>query len=508
MRVRAYDWIAHHARRTPDKLAVVEHPSGRRLSYRRFDERVSRLAWHLRHRCGVEAGDRVAFLGQNSIDVFEVQFACWRLGALMVPLNWRLALPELEFITADAEPRVLVHDGEQGAFASRLPGTRIERGGPESQYERAIAAADRLREPAAVHLDDVLCLLYTAGTTGRPKGALVTYGMTFYNAVNIGMAVDLTSRSVCLTVLPTFHTGGLNLYANPTFHLGGTVVVIRAFDPGETLRLLSDPELGVTHFFGVPANYLFMAQHPDFEQADLSRLVATGLGGAPAPTPLLETWARRGCPLMQGYGMTETSPSTIVLSADKVIEKQGSCGLPVLHTEVRIVDAQGRDVERAQVGELWVRGPNVTPGYWRRSDATAESFTEGWLHTGDAARQDEDGYYYIVDRWKDMYISGGENVYPAEVESAIHELPEVAEAAVVGVPDERWGEVGMAVVVPRPGAGLSEARIIEHCRARLARYKVPKSVVFTDSLPRNAAGKVLKRELLERWRPQQTGAEA
>ncbi|HEX6548890.1 MAG TPA: long-chain fatty acid--CoA ligase [Candidatus Dormibacteraeota bacterium] len=495
---RAYDWIAHHARRTPGNLAAIDVDSGRRLTYAELDDRVSRLASHLGS-VGVERGDRVAVLAPNSTDVFEIQFACWRLGALLNPLNWRLAPPELEFIAGDSEPKVLIHDREQAALAASLPGLKIERGGDDSAYERGIAAASRLERVATPNLDDVLCLLYTAGTTGRPKGALVTYGMTFWNAVNIGMAVELTSSSTALTVLPTFHTGGLNLYANPTFHLGGTVVVMRTFDPGQCLALLSDPELGVTHFFGVPANYLFLAEHPDFERADLSRLVATGLGGAPAPLSLLETWARRGCPLMQGYGMTETSPSAIVIGADQVIAKQGSCGLPVLHTEVRIVDGEGRDVATGEVGELWVRGPNVTPGYWRRPDASAESFTDSWLHTGDAARQDEDGYFYIVDRWKDMYISGGENVYPAEVENAIYALAGVSEAAVVGVPDERWGEVGCAFVVLRPGAELTEAEVIEHCRERLARYKVPKSVVFRDQpLPRNAAGKVLKRELGER----------
>ena len=491
----AYDWIAFHARRTPAKLATLDLGTGRRLTYRELDDRVARLAAHLREGCGVQAGDRVAVLAQNTVDVFEVQFACWRLGAIMNPLNWRLAPPELEFITGDSEPSVIVHDAEFAEVAARLPGVKLERG-PGSAYERAIESARPLDEPVRPSLDDVLTLMYTAGTTGRPKGALITYRMVFYNAVNIGLAVDLTSRSTTLVVLPTFHTGGLNLYANPCLHLGGTVVLMRSFEPGETLRLISDPELEITHFFGVPANYLFMSQDPGFEKADLSRLVATGLGGAPAPLPLLEAWARRGCPLMHGYGMTETSPSAIVIDPEHAVSKSGSCGLPVLHTEVRIVDREGRDVERGQVGELWVRGPNVIAGYWRRPDADAESFTDGWLHTGDAARQDEDGYYYIVDRWKDMYISGGENVYPAEVESVLYELDGVAEAAVVGVPDERWGEVGRAVVVPKPGASLSEEAVLEHCRARLAKFKIPKSVVFrTEALPRNAAGKVLKTEL-------------
>ena len=501
---RAYDWIAFHAGRTPDKIAAIDLGSGRRSTYAELDDRVGRLASHLRDRCGVGPGDRVAVLTQNTVDVFEVQFACWRLGAIMNPLNWRLAAPELEFITGDSEPSVLVHDADFAEVAARLPGRRLERG-PGSAYEEAIGSASRLTDPVPATLDDVITLMYTAGTTGRPKGALITHRMTFYNAVNIGLAVHLTSSSTCLVVLPTFHTGGLNLYANPTFHLGGTVVVAQSFDPGETLALISDPELGVTHFFGVPANYLFMSQHPDFETADLSRLVATGLGGAPAPLLLLETWARRGCPLMHGYGMTETSPSAIVIDDAHAVSKSGSCGLPVLHTEVRIVAREGGDVRPGEVGELWIRGPNVTPGYWRRPDADRDSFSAAgpgepsgwkWLHTGDAARQDEDGYFYIVDRWKDMYISGGENVYPAEVESVLYGLGGVVETAVVGVPDQRWGEVGHAIVVLKPGAEVTEEAVVEHCRTRLARFKVPKSVAFrSEPLPRNAAGKILKTEL-------------
>lgn len=499
MKIRAYDWIAHHARRTPGGLAAVDHHTGRRLTYAQFDERITRLAGCMRQAFGVRAGDRVAVLTPNTVDVFEIQFACVRLGAIMTPLNWRLTLPELEFITRDAEPSLLIYDTEYEEAARALDGPRLGRGGADSDYEQAIAGAGPLAGQASPSLDDTEAIIYTAGTTGRPKGALITHAMSLFNAINIGMAVDLTSRSVCLTVLPTFHTGGLNLYANPTFHLGGTVVVVRAFDPGPTLELLSDRDLRVTHFFGVPSIYLFMSQHPDFGKADLSRLVATGVGGAPCPLSLLEAWARRGRPLMQGFGMTETSPTALVLSADRALDKVGSVGLPVLHTEVRLVGSAGADTGPGEVGELWVRGPNVSPGYWNRPDANRDSFTDGWLHTGDAARTDEDGYYYIVDRWKDMYISGGENVYPAEVEDVIYRLPGVAEAAVIGAPDERWGEVGRALVALKPGSTVSEAEIIEHCRANLARYKVPKSVVFVGLLPRNAAGKVLKRELAQQY---------
>jgi len=505
MSTRAFDWIAHHARNTPTDIACVDLHEQRRLTYRAFDERIARLAAWLRA-TGVGRGDRAAILAQNCTDVFELQFACARLGAIFVPLNWRLTVPELSFILGDATPRVLIHDPEFAEAAQALvavvPGLRLlPRGGPDSAYERALRDTDPLARAEIVTHDDISTIMYTSGTTGHPKGAMITHGMTFWNVVNLGGPAEVAFHSVLLTVLPLFHTGGLNCYANPVFHAGGTVLVPRVFEPGEALRLFADPEVGLTHFFGVPAHYQFMLQHPDFDKTDLSRIKVAGVGGAPMPLPLLQAWQARGVALNQGYGMTETSPAVLVLDRRDAARKIGSAGLPVLHTEVRIVDEQGRDVPVGEMGELWVRGPNVTPGYWQRPDANKASFTDGWLHTGDAARVDEDGFYYIVDRTKDMYISGGENVYPAEVESVLYQLPELAEAAIIGVPDERWGEVGKAIVVVKPGQRLSAEQILDHCCDRLARYKLPRSIEFVDALPRNATGKVHKPTLRQQFGP-------
>jgi fatty-acyl-CoA synthase len=502
--VPAYDWLAHHAARTPEKTAVIDLHSGRRRTWAQFDDRTRRLAAHLRDGCGVSRGDRVAILAPNSTDYLEVQFACAKLGAVFLPLNWRLAVPELEFIVNDGTPGVLIYDvefaGQAGALRERCGlETLIDlKGeGTESGYERGLAAADPGFVAETVYHHDIQTIMYTSGTTGHPKGAIITHGMTFFNTVNLGLPMLINHETVHLSILPLFHTGGLNCYANPVLHAGGTVAVMRTFDPGGCLRLLSDKELAITHFFGVPANYQFMDQHPEFESTDLSGVKMAGVGGAPVPLATLETWAEKGLPLQQGFGMTETSPTVLIIGSDMAIRKIGSTGLPALHTEVRIVDEEGRDVLRGEVGELWVRGPNITPGYWNRPEANETSFTDGWLHTGDAARQDEDGYYFIVDRWKDMYISGGENVYPAEVEAVLYELPQIAEAAVVGIPNERWGEVGCAVVALKPGESLDPAEILQHCTNKLARFKVPKAVRFVDALPRNATGKVLKRELRE-----------
>jgi fatty-acyl-CoA synthase len=494
--VRHYDWIAHFGRRTPHKVAAVDLASQRRFTYTEFDQRISRLAAHLRDRLNITRGDRVAVLALNTIDTLEVQFACGRLGAIFLPLNTRLTVPELQFIVGDASPKVMVHDADLAETALTVAKLcNIESSlllGPNASYETAIAAATPLERYEDVTLDDVSTIMYTSGTTGLPKGAIITHGMTFWNCVNLGGPAFISPSTVLLTVLPLFHTGGLNCYTNPVLHAGGTVLIMRAFDPGAALQLISEPAQGINSFFGVPSIYQFMAQHPAFDSADFSRLIIGGVGGAPMPVPLLKIWEARGVALQQGYGMTETSPAVLTLDREDAARKAGSSGKPVLHTDVRIVRPDGADADVGELGELWVKGPNVTPGYWNRPDANQSSFTDGWLHTGDATRVDDEGFYYIVDRWKDMYISGGENVYPAEVENVLHQIPAIAEAAIIGVPDAQWGEVGMAIVAVKPGHRLTEADIHAHCAANLARFKCPRLIRFVDALPRNATGKIHK----------------
>lgn len=503
MSTRSFDWIGHHHTVRPDQTAMVDLATDRTFTWAEMNDRTSRLANALATDFGIGFGERVAVLANNNTNFFEVQFACWKLGAIFVPLNWRLAIPELEYIVGDCTPRVMIHDNDFADAADKLAAScniahtiNWEGGsGSTADYEDVITTAtpDVVAHPCT-H-DTILTIMYTSGTTGRPKGAEITQGMTLWNAVNCVEFYGMHSEMVNLAFLPLFHTGGLNVFANPAFHFGGINIIMRAFDPAEALRLLTDPELGVTHFIGVPANYLFMSQVPAFETATFPTIEAASVGGSPTPRPLIETWEAVGLPLQQAYGMTETSPLVLALKPEDCSAKIGSAGLPAMHTEVRIVDDENNDVEQGAIGELWVRGPNITPGYWNRPDANESSFSDGWLKTGDAARQDEDGFYFIVDRWKDMYISGGENVYPAEVESVIFQLPQVGEVAVIGVPDEKWVEVGRAVVVLKDGAEIDETAIINHCRENLARYKVPQSVVFIDEIPHNATGKVLKREL-------------
>ncbi len=502
--VRAYDWIAHHRAHRPSKEAVRELSPPRSLSYADLDRRADTLAAYL-NTLGLGRGDRVALLAHNGVETFDLQFACGRGGAIAVLLNWRLTVPELEYILKDSAPRLLIHDVEftdTAQVLQRLCGIPTllcidKRAAAEANpYEAALAACrDKPAPREALTHDDVVTIMYTSGTTGHPKGAMITHGMNFWNCANLGTPAGVGQDTVQLVILPLFHTGGLNCYANPVLHAGGTVVIMRSFDPGQALRVIGDPAQRISHFFGVPAPYQFMAQHPDFAATDLSRLRSAGVGGAPCALTILQAWADRGVLLMQGFGMTETSPACIFLDPVDAIRKLGSTGKVLMHTEARIVNDAGGDCAANEIGELWVAGPNITPGYWNRPDATAAAFEGRWLKTGDAARQDDEGFFYIVDRWKDMYISGGENVYPAEVENVLYQLPQVAEAAVIGVPSDKWGEVGLAVLVLKPGQRLDRDSVIAHCGARLARFKLPRDIAIVDALPRNATGKVLKREL-------------
>ncbi|MEQ8677189.1 MAG: long-chain fatty acid--CoA ligase [Aggregatilineales bacterium] len=512
----ASDWIAFHADRTPERPAMIDQGTGRTFTYGEFNDRSTRLAGYLRDVWNVQAGDRIAILAKNCTEYFEFEFACIKLGAIMLPLNWRLAEPELLFILNDAEATGLLYDSE---FSDRIAplldkstinhALRIDLGNPPvddfASYDDALAAnhAPVVMNPQTTH-ETPITIMYTAGTTGHPKGVMITHGMTFWNAVNISTPTGLSRESVQYAVLPLFHTGGLNLYANPVIHWGGLNIIAREFEPSLALKTLSDPKIGVTHFLGVPAVYLFLSQHEDFDTADLSGLHSWGCGGAPMPAALLKKYAERGIIIQLGFGMTETSPTVFLIDKRRALEKPTSVGKPLLHTRVRVINDDFNDVAPDEVGEVVISGPNITPEYWRRPDANAKNFTvdehgNRWLHSGDAGTVDEEGCIYIVDRYKDMYISGGENVYPAEVEQVIFQLEDVADVGVIGVPDAKWGESGMAIVVKKSGATITDEEIFTHCQENLAKFKVPKHVAYVDELPRNAAGKILKRTLREQF---------
>ncbi|MGE0155158.1 MAG: long-chain fatty acid--CoA ligase [Reyranellaceae bacterium] len=494
------DWIAHHAAYSPQRLALVDVASERRFSYADLDRRATLLANALADSCDVRAGDRVALLALNTTECFEMLFACQRLGAVFVPLNWRLTTPELEYILNDCAPKIVVWGDDMAPKIDELRGVlgrtmRLSYGAP-SEYETALAQASAApRKPPALSPADTWTILYTSGTTGHPKGALMTYGMVVANTVNVAMKTAMTAESRGLTFMPLFHAGGLYLFAKFLLHFGASNYVMRSFDAALTLQLLADRELGITHVLGVPTNFMMIAELPEFAAADFGHVSTILIGGAAAPVPLLETYLKKGIVLQQGWGMTETTTMATILSKERAMDKIGSCGLFVLHVEHRIVDPEGRVVEGEGIGELLVRGPSITPGYWKLPHGRGGHAEDGWFRTGDAVRIDAEGYVYVVDRIKDMFISGGENVFPVEIENVLHGLPQVLEAAVIGVPHPKWGEVGRAFIVSRQGAGLSEADVLAHCKARLAGYKIPREFRFVPELPHNATGKLLKHHL-------------
>jgi len=483
-------WPARRARMSPDRTALIHE--GRRYSYADVHDRAARLAHALRD-LGAGRGDRVAYLGRNMPSLAETLFAAGMLGAVFVPLNFRLAPRELEPIVADCEPGILIFDDALSATVASLrdrPGHRIGTAGYADLL--AAAAADPLDEPVG---QDELCMIqYTSGTSGKPKGVLLTHANISWNTFNMLVDVDVADE-VSLVSAPMFHTAALNQLFLPTFIKGGTSVLMTAFDPDAALGLIEEHK--VTWMFGVPAMFSAMTRAPRWAGADLSSVRILMCGGAPVPEPLIRAYQARGLTFVQGYGLTETAPGALFLRARESVAKAGSAGTACFFTDVRVVRPDLTDVEAGETGEVIISGPNVSGGYWRQPDATAAAYDGGWLRSGDLATVDDDGYVFIRGRAKDMFISGGENVYPAEVEQALTAHPAVAECAVIGVPDERWGEAGRAVVVLRDGADVAGDDLLGFLDGRLARYKIPATVVFAAELPRNAAGKLLKARLGE-----------
>jgi fatty-acyl-CoA synthase len=461
--------LRDRTRATPERIAIEY--DGREISYAELDAGASAFACSFAE-AGLKRGDRVATLTGNSPEHVQVLFACVQLGLILLPLSWRLAAPELRYQLDDAEPSLFLVEDEYIGLA-RETGYR---------FERLAEPCPGVRHPdVAVEDDDPLLLIYTSGTTGKPKGALLTHANCFWTNFGFDLATGVHGDDVVLQVLPQFHVGGWNVQALLAWWKGARVILEREFDAARALRLIEEKR--VTTMMGVPPIYLLLAREPGFDAADLSSLERAVVGGAPMPEALLETWAARGTAVVQGYGLTEAAPNVLCVPPEDAVRKLGCAGKPYPFVDVRL----------SAENELQVRGPNVFPGYWRNPEATAEAFTsDGWLRTGDVAECDDEGFYRIKGRLKEMYISGGENVYPAEVEAVLHAHPQVLDAAVVGVPDERWGEVGIAFVV---SAGVAEDELSEWCRARLARFKVPKSFRLIGEIPRNTMGKVQKQEL-------------
>jgi len=486
------DLIARNADFTPDKVAL--RFAGRSLTYAALSQRIVATAAALKSQLGIARGDRVAILATNHPDYLVLLYACARLGALLVPLNWRLAVPEQLFILADASAKVLIVEDAFAAVVAPLrekqPALRIIRlagDGPDTLDALLSQGTGDGRNP---HVDAAspLLLVYTSGTTGRPKGAVLRQEALFWNAVMSQHVHDLTAGDHVLTVLPLFHVGGLNIQTTPALQTGATVTLHARFAPDATLAAIAADRPTLTVL--VPATIQALIEHPRWTTTDLGSLRAVTTGSTQVPQALIDAVTARGVPVLQVYGSTETCPIAVYTRIGGDLSHAGSTGLPGLCCEARVVDDSGNEVPRGTPGEIAVRGPNVFCEYWGNPAATSEALRDGWYLSGDIGTRDADGYFTVHDRKKNMIISGGENIYPAEVERVLNEHPAIVEAAVIGRADAKWQEVPVAYVVRRAGAMVTADEIVRHVGGELARFKVPRDVIFVDALPRNALGKV------------------
>lgn len=492
------DWLAKWAYYTPKKLFLREHNRNLEWSYQQFNQRTNVLANYLVKEIGIEEGDRIAVYSKNRAEYVILFLACIKCGAILVPLNFRLVPRELDILIADAEPKLFFYEEEYNQQINQL------------QSLANIPIKKRIEEIASFLIenvdgseyipkrlfneDDIVMILYTAGTTGLSKGVIINHRMLFWNAINTGLRLDLNSNDHTQGYAPFFHTGGWNVLFTPFLLHGASTTLLQSFDAELILKLIEKEN--TTILFGVPTMLQMMSELPFFEQVDLSSVRYAIVGGAPMPIPLINIWHSKGVYIRQGYGLTEVGPNCFSLHQDDAVRKKGSIGFPNFYIEAKIIREDESECKSNEVGELWLRSPVVTPGYWRNEKETADSITDGFFHTGDLVMKDADGYFYVVDRKKNMFISGGENVYPAEIEKFLYTNDAIKEAAVIGVPDSKWGEAGKAFIVLKKSGELSEEDIIQYCQGNLAKYKIPKYVQFLEELPKTDAGKINKKELL------------
>lgn len=500
-----FDLLTRRARLTPQREALYEVHTGIRYTFADLETRAAKAAALLRDQFNVQPGDRVAVLAHNSIIYIDLLFGLAKIGAIFTPLNWRLTPRELTYILNDCQPKVLflgpefvpVYEALRGEVT--IPSLLTVEGAAFPGAEDYHKWLETSQAPASfppIDQESPACILYTSGTTGKPKGAVIPHRQIFWNAVNTVVSWGLTEHDVSPILTPMFHAGGLFVFLTPLFYVGGRIVLGRVFDPEASLRLIDAERCTV--ILGVPTLFQMWMNSPAFAAADFGQVHFFISGGAPCPPTLIADWHRlKGVTVRQGYGLTEVGVNCFSMTDEEALQKIGSVGKPIFHSDMRLVDAQGNDVPLGATGELIIRGAHVCLGYWNRPDATAEALRDGWFHTGDMARQDADGFFYIAGRLKDMIISGGENIYAAEVEAVFREHEAVQDAALVGVPDEKWGEVGRMFVVLKPGYSVSVPELLAFCGTRLAKYKIPKQIRFVESLPYSPYGKVMKQVLTD-----------
>jgi fatty-acyl-CoA synthase len=502
------DWLKRWNLYSPRSVAIQDADSGKSFTYQQLFETSNGLAQYLKNHYQIEKGDRIAALSMNELEYVALFFAVQRLQAILVPINFRLTAREIAHILSDSEAKLLIHQRQfseviaqvQQTEPQALPRALMYLDGPdsltsicESRTPSSDASCSDALTMEGVTMDTPCMILYTSGTTGAPKGAVITHGMIFWNSVNTTLRLNLSQTDATLSFLPFFHTGGWNVLTTPFLHRGARVILLKKFDPDRILKLCETEKVSI--LFGVPTMLDMMKHSPLFKQVDLKSVRYAIVGGEPMPMDLIRTWQDRGIPVRQGFGLTEFGPNVFSLNEEHSTQKIGSIGFPNFYIDAKIVDEHGKELGAEEIGELVLKGPMCTPGYWKNEKATKETIRDGWLHTGDLVRRDADGFYYVVGRKKDMYISGGENVYPAEIEQFLRTHSAIREVAVIGVKDEKWGEVGKAFIVTHSGQPIDASELTAFCQGNLAKYKIPKHFAFLSELPKGDSGKILKRAL-------------
>jgi len=503
--MHAGDILTNRARLTPAREAIYDYQTNHRYSYKQFNERVNRTANFMKNRLGIKKGDRVTLYAHNCMAYLDILYAVGKIGAIISPLNWRLTIPELIYIANDSMPSVIFIGPEWvESYKELKKETNIEHvvALENAKIDNAFNYDDEVgraspsepERPADLNEDDVYCIMYTSGTTGRPKGAMLPHRQFLWNCINVISCWGLTEKDQTIVYLPLFHAGGLFAYLTPLLYVGGRVTLLRAFDADLTLKLIEQEKCTV--ILGVPTIYQMWYDAPYFKKADLSSLTYVNVGGAPIPKPLMEKWINeKNIYFRQGFGLTEVGPNCFAMTNEESRVKLGSFGKPIFHSQVKLIDKEGKEVPVGEVGEIVIKGPHVCLGYWNKPEDTKKTIIDGWFHTGDMARRDEDGFLYIAGRSKEMIISGGENIYSAEVEAVFNDHEAVESSALIGKPHEKWGEIGLLIVKLKPGYKVTEEELIEFCTKTLAKYKIPRELKFIDEMPFNTFGKIEKQKL-------------